>query len=87
MIKVNKRVDTFADLDNKISEIYGIPPERIVALMRHETIMSNQVRTELYNIEWRKQKKIEEGSRLDHGTILYIEESDSKGKLEDYKWH
>ena len=45
------------------------------------------MRTELYNIEWRKSKKIEDASRIDHGTILYVEEGDPKGKMDDFKWH
>lgn len=66
-------------MDNKIAEMFDIPPERLVVLMRHEQIYNNTVRTELYNIDWRKSKKIEDASRIDHGTILYVEEGDPKG--------
>lgn len=45
------------------------------------------MKTELYNIDWRKPKHIQDASRLDHGTILYIEEADPKQPLDHFKWH
>jgi len=38
-------------------------------------------------MDWRKEKKIEDASKLDHGAILYVEEGDPKSKFEDFKWH
>lgn len=37
-------------------------------------------------MDWRKPKKIEDASKVDHGTIFYIEEGNPKGKLEEFKW-
>jgi hypothetical protein len=80
-------VDTVADLDRIISEMFDIPVNRLVILLRHEHIYNNTVRTELYNIDWRKPKLIDEASRLDHGAMLYVEEADPNDKLESFKWH
>ena len=58
--------------------MYDIPIERLCVFLRHEHIYNNSVRTEVYNIDWRKQMKIKDAARLDHGTILYVEEGDPK---------
>lgn len=88
VIRVNKKTERVADLEAQICAIYGIPLESLVILQRHEPIFNQTVRTELYNMEWRKQKIIEEVSKFDHGTMLFIEEGDAKkGKLEEYKWY
>jgi len=55
------------DLEAHISEATGIPQERLVMLLRHEQLMSKQVRTELFNMDWRKTKSLEEAARFDHG--------------------
>lgn len=81
MITINKSKDSVADLDNKLGDMFGIPPEKLIVLIRHGD------RTELFNIEWRKPKKIGEASRLDHGAILYVEEGDPNQQLNNYKWH
>jgi hypothetical protein len=78
IVRVNKKEDTVRDLEKKIAEIYDIEDESLVILLRHENIYNSAVRTELYNIDWRKEKKVEEASKLDHGTILYVEEGDPK---------
>jgi hypothetical protein len=70
VIKVNKKKDKVSDLDSKLGEMFGIPSDRVVVLLRHGD------RTELYNMAWRKPKHIEDASRLDHGAILYVEEGD-----------
>jgi hypothetical protein len=38
-------------------------------------------------MDWRKPKTIEDASRLDHGVMLYIEEGNPKGKLDEFKWN
>ncbi len=79
VISVNKKKETVEDLNNRLAEVFDIPVERLVVFLRHEHVYNHSVRTELYNIEWRKNKSIEEASgRLDHGTILYVEEADPK---------
>jgi hypothetical protein len=52
------------------------------------------VRSEVYNLNWRFSKTIDEGPRLDSfsphnesGVILYVEEGDTKDKMENYNWH
>lgn len=74
-------------MEIQISELFDIPVDKLVVLLRHEHISNNTVRAELYNIDWRKSKKIEDASKLDHGTVLYVEEADSqKAKMETFKW-
>lgn len=72
----------------KLSEMFDIPEDRLVIFLRHEHVYNHSVRTELYNIEWRWPKSIEEASgRLDHGTILYVEEADPKQQFDTFKWN
>ncbi|CDW83714.1 ubiquitin carboxyl-terminal hydrolase family protein [Stylonychia lemnae] len=87
LIVVNKKQETVADLDKRLSEMFDIPVERLVIFLRHENIYNNTVRTELYNIDWRKKMTIENGAKLDHGCIMYVEEGDPKQKLDDFNWH
>jgi hypothetical protein len=67
--------------------MFDIPLDRLIILLRHEHIYNNTVRSELYNMDWRREKIIDEASRLDHGSLLYVEEGDSKARLETFKWH
>jgi hypothetical protein len=64
--------------------MFGIPIDRLVVFLRHEHIYNNSIRAEIYNIDWRKPKKIDDASKIDHGTILYIEEGDPKEKIENF---
>lgn len=48
---------------------------------------STSVKSEVYNLSWRKSRRIEEGPRVDDQTILYVEEGDTKDKNENFKWH
>ena len=87
-MKVNKKEDKVEDLEKSIAELFDIDPENLVILLRHENIYnSSSVRTELYNIDWRKTKKIEEASKLDHGTILYVEEGNQKQQFDTLLWN
>ena len=45
------------------------------------------MRTEVYNLNWRLIKKVEECLKLDEQTVLYIERGDTKEKPENFKWH
>lgn len=87
VLRVDKKVETVAQLEERISGIFDIPVDKLVILLRHEHIYNNTVRSELYNMDWRKPKTIEEASRLDHGQVLFVEEGEPKGKLETFKWH
>ena len=86
VIRVNQRKDTVADLESRLSELFDIPVESLAILQRHEHIYNNSVRTDLFNIDCRREKTIADAGRLDHGTILYVEESVSKEMLETLHW-
>jgi hypothetical protein len=45
------------------------------------------VKSEVYNLNWRRPKAIEEGPRIDDQTVLFVEEGDTKDKNENFKWH
>jgi hypothetical protein len=60
--------------------------DRLVVLLRHEQLYNNTVRTEIYNMDWRRPKTVDDASRLDHGQVLYVEEADPKAKITDFKW-
>lgn len=67
--------------------MFGIPESKLVVLLKIQFSRNASVRSEVYNINWRKSKKIEEGPRLDDQSILFIEEGDTKDKNENFKWH
>ena len=54
--------------------MYEIPQDKLLLLLRHSSF-NNSFRIEVYNMPWRKPKKLEE-ARLDNGTILFIEEGE-----------
>jgi len=71
----------------------------LVIILRHESFVSakkgsaTRVRSEVYNLNWRFSKTIDEGPRLDsfsphsESGVLYVEEGDTKDKIENYNWH
>lgn len=74
----------------------------MVIILRHESFVSakkgsaTSVRSEVYNLNWRFSKTIDEGPRLDSFSphsesvtagVLYVEEGDTKDKIENYNWH
>jgi len=87
LIVVHKKQETVADLDKRLSKMFDIPIDKLVVFLRHENAYNNTVRTEVYNIDWRKKMKFEDAARVDHGCILYVEEADPKQKLDDFNWH
>ncbi len=50
-------------------------------------LRSNAARSEVYNLNFRKSRVIEEGPKLDDSTVLYIEVGDTKDKNENFRWH
>ena len=82
-IIVNKAKETVAELENKLSEMFGIPSDRIAIILKHNS-HNNTIKPEVYNMAWRKPKAIADASKLEHGTILFIEEGDLKEKLENF---
>lgn len=82
-ITVNKKEQTVTDLEKVLAEMYGIPEERLVIMLRHNSY-NNSVKGEIYNMAWRKPKKIEDAAKFDHGCVLYLEEGDIKDKIETF---
>lgn len=67
VIKLHKKKDTVADFEVQVSELFDIPADKLLILIRHEHLYNNTVRSELYNMDWRRSKSIDEACRLDHG--------------------
>ena len=87
VMRLDKKQETVAVLEERISAMFDIPVDKLIIILRHEHIYNHTVRTELFNMDWRKGKTIEEASRLDHSQILFVEEGNPKDKLEAFKWH
>ena len=54
------------------------------------------VRSEVYNLSWRLSKTVNEGPRVESFSpnnesltqgVLYVEEGDTKDKIENFSWH
>ena len=84
VIAVNKKEDKVAKLEAIVAGLFDIPLDKLVILLRHEHLFNQTVRSEVYNMEWRREKTIDDASRLDHGTVLFVEEGNPKAKLEEY---
>jgi hypothetical protein len=85
-IIINKKEMSVAELEHILAEMYGIPEDRLIILLRHISY-NNSIKGEIYNMGWRKPKKIEDSFKLEQGVILYIEEGDIKDKMESFKWN
>jgi hypothetical protein len=54
VMRVDKKNETISMLEERISGIFDIPIEKLIVILRHEHIYNHTVRTELYNMDWRK---------------------------------
>ncbi len=69
--------DTIDELQTKISIETGIPSDRTVIMLRHEST-NNTIRCEYFNMEWRRNKKLKDCSKIEHGWTLFVEDADPK---------
>ena len=58
MIRVNKKTDLVKKIDQMVAEMFDIPEDRVVILLRNENVSGTIVNPELYNMEWRKNRII-----------------------------
>lgn len=68
---MHRRKDTIADLESKVFTALNTQEEQrpnLVILLRYEPLISvkktKTVKTEVYNLEWRKAKQVEKGPKL-----------------------
>lgn len=54
VMRVDKKQETISILEERISAMFDIPVDKLIIIMRHEHIYNHTVRTELYNMDWRK---------------------------------
>eukprot|EP00347_Sterkiella_histriomuscorum_P024007 403332628 len=87
VIRMNKKLDSIYDLESKVGELYKLPLQKIVMLLRLQFGKSSSVRSEVINLNWRKSKTLEEGPRLDNDAVIFVETGDTKDKNENFKWH
>jgi hypothetical protein len=75
IVSVDKTTDTVGDLEKKISEQLGMNIDELIIVLRHESVMNDEVRTEYFNMDWRREKTIDDSSNvIHHSTVLYVEE-------------
>ena len=86
IVKINKSTDKVSDLEKKLSEILDIPEAELIILLRHEKSYNNSISTEYYNMPWRKDKKISEVSKFEHGTVLYCEQGNPSDSFDQRLW-
>jgi len=57
MVRIDKEKSTMKDLEQKISDLTGIPLERLILLLRQEGVMSgSDVLCEHFNVDWTREK-------------------------------
>lgn len=66
---------TVEDLERKVAELWGIPADQVLLLLRHEPItISATPRVELFNMDWARLKKlVDVRSQLDQGRMIFAE--------------
>ena len=77
LTRANFKKDHVSDLTALFASKYGIPAEDLAILIRHEPILSGEVRVEYYNYDFQEygiDKKISEmKTQLTHGHIIFVE--------------
>ena len=86
VVRIDKVNDLVSDLERQLSEMFEIPEAELIILLRHERGYGSTVSTEYYNMPWRRDKKIAEVSKFDHGTVLYCEQGDPNDSFDTRKW-
>lgn len=71
-------------MESLISEQYNIPADKMIIMLRHESAYNRSIRAEYFNMDWRKDKKINSCSKLTHGTILFVEEGDPNASFDTF---
>lgn len=61
VMSFDKTKDTVADIEQKIAQTLGMDPEQTIMLLKHENIMNDEVRTEFFNMDWRRKQTLAEG--------------------------
>jgi len=58
-------------------------------MLRHETVYKQEVRMELFNIDWQRPKVLNTlKTKLDHGHSIFVEKNNLKEtKFEELAWH
>ena len=73
MLKIDPKTETVLQMEQRIAEMLDIPLESLIVLLRHERAYNSSVATEVYNMDWRRDKLIGDVSKLEHGKVLYCE--------------
>ena len=86
VIRIDMTNDKVSDLEKQLAEVLEIPSKELIILLRHERSYNNTVSTEYYNMAWRREKKIQEVSKFDHGAVLYCERGLPEDNFDERKW-
>lgn len=63
--------------------------DELIMLLKHENVMNDDVRTEFFNMDWRRKQTLSECANINHSTLFYVEECDrtKAKKLDNLNWH
>lgn len=86
IVSVNVVDSKVNELEKALSELFDIPEDKLIILLRHEKGYNNAVSCEYFNMDWRKPKKISECSKFEHGQYLFVEEGDPAGNFNEFHW-
>jgi len=86
VIAVNKKTDTTADLQKKLSDLYGLNFDNTLIVLRHEKGYDGSVSPEYFNMPYRKDNTLSDNTKFEHGWFIFVEETDPKTKFEEFKW-
>lgn len=74
-----------------MAERFGMPAAELTVLVRHEPIMSGDVRIEYFNFDHKKyglDKKLSQlNTKLKHGSLVFVEAAPVDKKFEQLRWH
>jgi hypothetical protein len=75
-----------SELEAKVAQLVDIPLEDLIIMLRREQSYSNTISTELYNMEWRRDKYVSEVSKFEHGMILFCEAGKQDQPFDTFNW-
>lgn len=58
----DKKKETVGEMEEKIAETLGMDRELLIILLKHDNILNDEVRTEFFNMDWRRKQGIGESS-------------------------
>jgi len=77
IVAFNMRTSKVSDMEKELAELFSIDQNKVVIVLRHEKV-DGSVTPEYFNMDWRREKRLMECSKFEHGGFIFIEETDKK---------